>query len=236
MKAGKIWGQTELIHANGVLEFHRIEFKKNVACSKHKHKYKWNGFYVGALAGANAGQITQCYADVDISAFNCVGGLVGYNANTIINCYSRGVVRRNGSSTIGNVHGYGYESVGGLVGLHGNLAGGRGQRRLGEDSGRGSNDIPPILKNTYSGVMVSGSPLPIGGLVGNGSSGDIVQSYYLEQNETTNELGQKLTSYQMKDQVNFVGWDFVEEDDNGTDDIWWIDDGNDYPRLWWELE
>ena len=28
MKAGKIWGQTELIHANGVLEFHRIEFKK----------------------------------------------------------------------------------------------------------------------------------------------------------------------------------------------------------------
>ena len=46
MKAGKIWGQTELIHANGVLEFHRIEFKKNVACSKHKHKFKWNGFYV----------------------------------------------------------------------------------------------------------------------------------------------------------------------------------------------
>jgi mannose-6-phosphate isomerase-like protein (cupin superfamily) len=44
--AGKIWGQTELIHANGVLEFHRIEYKKNVACSKHKHKYKWNGFFV----------------------------------------------------------------------------------------------------------------------------------------------------------------------------------------------
>ena len=46
MKAGKIWGQTELIHANGVLEFHRIEFKKNVACSKHQHEFKWNGFYV----------------------------------------------------------------------------------------------------------------------------------------------------------------------------------------------
>ena len=46
MKAGKIWGQTELVHANGVLEFHRIEFKKNVACSKHQHQFKWNGFYV----------------------------------------------------------------------------------------------------------------------------------------------------------------------------------------------
>ncbi len=46
MKAGKIWGQTELIHANGVLEFHRIEYKKNVQCSKHQHEFKWNGFFV----------------------------------------------------------------------------------------------------------------------------------------------------------------------------------------------
>ena len=46
MKAGKIWGKTELIHANGVLEFHRIEFKAGFKCSEHKHKYKWNGFFV----------------------------------------------------------------------------------------------------------------------------------------------------------------------------------------------
>jgi quercetin dioxygenase-like cupin family protein len=46
MKSGKIWGQTELIHANGVLEFHRIEFKKGYACSEHKHAFKWNGFFV----------------------------------------------------------------------------------------------------------------------------------------------------------------------------------------------
>ena len=46
MKAGKIWGQTELIHANGVLEFHRIEFKEGYKCSEHEHAHKWNGFYV----------------------------------------------------------------------------------------------------------------------------------------------------------------------------------------------
>jgi len=46
MKAGKIWGQTELVHANGVLEFHRIDFKAGGVCSKHKHQFKWNGFYV----------------------------------------------------------------------------------------------------------------------------------------------------------------------------------------------
>jgi hypothetical protein len=31
-----------------------------------------------------------------------------------------------------------------------------------------------------------------------------------------------------------VGWDFVDETANGTEDIWWILEGKDYPRLWWE--
>lgn len=46
MKAGKVWGETQLLHANGVLEFHRIEVDEGGCCSKHKHKYKWNGFFV----------------------------------------------------------------------------------------------------------------------------------------------------------------------------------------------
>ena len=46
MKAGKIWGKTEKIHANGVFEFHRIEFNKGFKCSEHEHEFKWNGFYV----------------------------------------------------------------------------------------------------------------------------------------------------------------------------------------------
>lgn len=51
MKAGKVWGQTQLLEANGVLEFHRIQAQAGGVCSKHKHRYKWNGFYVesGAL-------------------------------------------------------------------------------------------------------------------------------------------------------------------------------------------
>jgi len=46
MIAGKVWGTTKLIEANGALEFHRIEMEKNGVCSKHLHRYKWNGFYV----------------------------------------------------------------------------------------------------------------------------------------------------------------------------------------------
>ncbi len=51
MIAGKVWGTTELIEQNGVLEFHRIMIEKGGVCSKHKHLYKWNGFMVesGAL-------------------------------------------------------------------------------------------------------------------------------------------------------------------------------------------
>ena len=44
--AGKVWGQTELIEANGALEFHRIQMKEGGVCSKHMHEFKWNGFYV----------------------------------------------------------------------------------------------------------------------------------------------------------------------------------------------
>jgi hypothetical protein len=29
--------------------------------------------------------------------------------------------------------------------------------------------------------------------------------------------------------------DFVDETQTGTEDIWWILEGQDYPRLWWEL-
>ena len=46
MKAGKIWGNTELIESNSTLEFHRLEFLSNVCCSEHYHKTKWNGFFV----------------------------------------------------------------------------------------------------------------------------------------------------------------------------------------------
>tara|TARA_R100000773_G_C4140306_1_gene67007 strand:+ start:32 stop:484 length:453 start_codon:yes stop_codon:yes gene_type:complete len=46
MKAGKVWGVTELIEGNNALEFHRIEMQKGGVCSKHLHRYKWNGFLV----------------------------------------------------------------------------------------------------------------------------------------------------------------------------------------------
>ena len=31
-----------------------------------------------------------------------------------------------------------------------------------------------------------------------------------------------------------AGWDFMDETVIGIEDIWWILEGQDYPRLWWE--
>jgi len=45
------------------------------------------------------------------------------------------------------------------------------------------------------------------------------------------------TTAEMQTASTFLedGWDFMDETENGNEDIWWIDEGQDYPRLWWEL-
>ena len=45
------------------------------------------------------------------------------------------------------------------------------------------------------------------------------------------------TTAEMQTATTFLDadWDFVDETENGTEDIWWIDEGLDYPRLWWEI-
>ena len=43
---GKIWGKTQDIFKNNNFELHRIETKKGAYCSKHRHKHKFNAFYI----------------------------------------------------------------------------------------------------------------------------------------------------------------------------------------------
>lgn len=46
MLHAKVWGTTEEIFDNGSVEIHRIYVKKGGYCSKHKHQYKYNNFYI----------------------------------------------------------------------------------------------------------------------------------------------------------------------------------------------
>ena len=43
---GKIWGSSQLLFLKNNVEIHRIDAKKGGYCSKHKHNYKHNLFFI----------------------------------------------------------------------------------------------------------------------------------------------------------------------------------------------
>jgi rhodanese-related sulfurtransferase len=170
-------------------------------------------FRIGGLAGSNSGKIINCYVTGNISMpeeSSDIGGLVGFNHGDITYCY-----------TICNIsNGYNSKRVGGLVG----------------------NNYYRITQCFASGLMVSeGDSTELGGLVGFSAQPDYLINSCFWDIETSrlsqSDGGIGLTTAQMQDLNIFMdaGWDFVDETANGTEDIWWILEGQDYPRLWWEL-
>lgn len=43
---GKVWGKTQNLFNKNNVEIHRIKTKQGGFCSKHRHKHKYNMFYV----------------------------------------------------------------------------------------------------------------------------------------------------------------------------------------------
>jgi hypothetical protein len=173
-------------------------------------------FYVGGLVGYNyEGTITSCYNSGNISSSGSVGGLVGCNYEGMItSCYNTGSVSSGGS-------------VGGLVG-----------------------DNDGSISNSYSTGTVDGDGNYVGGLIGWNNEGSITTSFWdMETSGLTNmcgsqhndatgcddSFGKTTAEMQTKSTFTDAGWDFVDEVVNGTEDIWWINEGQDYPRLWWEV-
>ena len=198
--------------------------------------------YIGGLTGSNEGSITMSYSISTVTGEGeTVGGLVASNNGNITNSYSISTVSGNyvagglvgenwdaitRSYSIGTVSGDWY--AGGLVGInyYGNITA------------------------SYSTTVVSGDYY-IGGLAGeNDWLASITSSFWdVETGGLTNMCGRQdndatgcddsygKTTAEMQTANTFleVGWDFVDETNNGTEDIWWIDEGRDYPHLWWEL-
>ena len=160
---------------------------------------------VGGLVGHNyGGIIANCYATSSVSGTTIVGGLVGDNWDAITDCYAAGGVSGN-------------DYVGGLAGTS-----------------------VGTISNCYSVGSVSGMT-DVGGLVVNDpwdfwGLGEVMFSFWDIQTsgQTTSAGGTGKTTVEMQTANTFLeaGWDFVEETENGTDDIWWILDGQNYPRLW----
>ena len=93
------------------------------------------------------------------------------------------------------------------------------------------------VSQCYSSGTVNGS-WQSGGLVGSGWPSHVTDCFWdIEtSDQTISDGGTGLTTVEMQTASTFLdaGWDFVDEIENGTDDIWWIDEGQDYPKLWWE--
>jgi len=188
---------------------------------------------IGSLVGyLQMGIIKNCYAKSgNVAGFEHVGGLLGVNSSGIItSSYATsnvtgkietgGLVGENSSGTITNCYTNGIVSgdwsIGGLVGVN--------------SSG--------TITNSYAASSVSGDFWSVSGLVGE-NSGIITSSFWnietIEQK--TSDGGIELTTAEMQMTGTFLeaGWDFMDEMENGTEDIWWINEGQDYPKLWWQL-
>jgi len=124
-----------------------------------------------------------------------------------MNCYSRGQV-------------WGTQDVGGLAGFN-----------------------QATITNCYAtGLTIGGQR--VGGLVAAKpayyySSATVTGSFWDIQTtrQTTSEGGTGKSTIKMQSASTFLnaGWDFMGETANGTEDIWRIDEGKDYPRLSWEV-
>ena len=170
------------------------------------------GWRVGGLLGALSmeGTITNCYATGRVLGVENVGGLVGSNwSGTISNCYSSGGV--SGNST-----------VGGLV---------------------GENFWDSTIANCYSSGDVSGDDI-VGGLVGSYDPwglglGIITFSFWDTQSSgqatSGGGTGKTTAEMQMENTFTDAGWDFIGESLNGTEDIWSICEGTNYPRFVWQI-
>jgi hypothetical protein len=215
---------------------------------------------VGGLVGSNYdySEITNCYATGAASGSSAVGGLVGYNIgeisweSTITNCYATGAV------TVARTEYYDYDTcdtgaAGGLVGVNYYRGAITNCYATGAVTATGDSisDIGGLvgvnhkstITNCYATGAVSGSGnIHVGGLVGYNNydydTGTIIASFWdIETSgQTTSDGGMGKTTAEMKTRSTFTsaGWDFVGETANGTEDIWTICEGVNYPKFTWQ--
>jgi len=156
-----------------------------------------------------------------------VGGLIAENQGYVANCYCTGMI--SGDWGVGGLVGNNYGSINNCYSNStvsgNNIVGGL----VGYNYG--------VVIHCYSNSTVSGGWL-VGGLVGSGREVDATSCFWdIETSgQTTSDAGTGKTTAEMQTASTFLeaGWDFIDEVDNGTDDIWKIWDGYDYPRLSWE--
>jgi hypothetical protein len=218
----------------------------------------------GGLIGESAGKVDCCHFSGNVAGSYTIGGLVGLNEGTLLDCsavgnvtglwHIGGLVGENeyGASisrsfSTGNVAGA--TSVGGLVGCNGGeilncYAAGNvdGMKYVAGLAGANHE----IIIFCYSTCTVTGEQ-NVAGLLGDPRWGDITSCLWdteisgltdgVADQEPDPEGVLGLSTVQMQTASTFTNasWDFVGESENGTEDIWAICEGVDYPKLTWQF-
>jgi len=195
---------------------------------------------VGGLIGYDNGSVSNCYSTGDVSGNNIVGGLMGVSDGVSFSkCYAVGSV--SGDYAVGGLVGFNYRSI-----SNGYSTGSvSGENRVGGLLGRNEGSI----SNCYSTGSVSGTWY-VGGIVGENYHHSSVSNCFwdtdtqthgvtvsigLNQGTVTNVAGLPTPQMQTKSTFTSATWDFVGETANGTEDIWTIHEGIDYPKFVWKL-
>jgi len=201
------------------------------------------GNALGGLVGYNMfGSVTRSYSTSTVSGRHGIGGLVGYSLfGSVVSSFSTGSA--TGENTVGGL--VAHQQDGDITNSYSTSAV-AGEREVGGLLGRNMNGT---VRNTYSTGFVNGEDDQVGSLLGYNYGGNIADSFWdvetsgmtvgyfeydVSPSTITNTRG--LSTAEMMTAATFLeaGWDFLGEAENGTEDIWWIDEGRDYPRLWWE--
>ncbi len=217
----------------------------------------------GGLVGSNGGTVTKSYANGNTIGFgDFVGGLMGSNGGKVTYSHSTGLARGNKyvgglvgnnngtviySFATGNTIGFG-DFVGGLVGFNWGKV--NNSYATGSIIGTGNNFLGGLIgcnegtmTNSYATGTNTGTGNYVGGLVGQNPDGTVIFCFWdiettgkntgIGVDNATGALGK--TTDEMMDLITFkeVGWDIAPVLDHESE-IWYIDEGYDYPRLHWE--
>jgi hypothetical protein len=209
--------------------------------------------YTGGLIGYAFGNISNVHVSGSVKGRNFTGGIVGTSSSTITASSFNGTI--TGDNTTGGLVGtqsgqnvstsYASGSItctnincGGLFGIltnshvsdvYANIAINSGTfSNIGGLIGNATFTSGTYLKNSYSTSFITGSGINTGGLIGLNNDASYVTNCYWEKDISSRNYsagGTGLSTLQMKNQINFSGWDFTS--------IWSINSSvnNGYPTL-----
>ncbi|MES2054940.1 MAG: GLUG motif-containing protein [Pseudomonadota bacterium] len=162
---------------------------------------------VGGLVGNqnDGSSITQSSASGNVSGVSNIGGLVGYASGATINrSFATGTV--TGANYVGGLIGYQYNST-----TANSYATGRANASVGTAGGLVGYLYGGSVANSYSTGLVIATR-SAGGLIGQRAVGGTVTSSYwdmMSSGQATSAGGTGLTTAQMRDPLNYTGWNFV---------------------------